>query len=247
MRIVSLAPSNTEILFELGVGDKVVATTSLCNYPEKAVEKESIGGWNKGMDLDKVVELEPDKAFASDDLQDEIVEKLDERGVEVVQLKPHTLEEVFESISVIGKEVGENRKAEELVERMRQKLESINLDGDPRVYCEEWMDPPMVSGNWVPGLVNQIGAEYFIQESERSRKFDLQDLKDFDPKYIFLNVCGAGENIDKQAISSREGWSNITAVEEGNIFVVDDAYLNRPGPRLTTGAKIIAKKIKQNR
>jgi iron complex transport system substrate-binding protein len=235
MKIVSLAPSNTEILYRLGAEDQIVATTSLCNYPEEARRKTSIGGWTNPK-VSRIHELSPDLIIASDDLQDDAVEQLEGDGFPVLQVKPHTLEEVYESIREIGEAVGKEEEAEKLVEEMKEELEKTSLDGSPRIYCEEWMDPPMVSGNWIPGLIEKIGGEYFVEEGERSREFDLEKLKEFDPEYIFLNVCGAGENLSPEQVLDRDEWEDISAVKNGNVFVIDDNLLNRPGPRLVEGA-----------
>lgn len=243
MRIVSLAPSNTEILFELGAGDQVIGTTALCDFPEEAIEKPSVGGWTNPR-VDRLEELEPDLVIASDDLQDEAVERVREAGYEVLQVKPHSLKEVFDSIREIGKKIGREAEAEELVQEMESELEQINLEGSPRIYCEEWMNPPMVSGNWIPGLIERIGGEYFIEEG-RSQRFDIEKLKDFDPEYIFLNVCGAGENLSPKEIMKRDGWQTLTAVENENVYIVDDALLNRPGSRLVEGAKRIAEIVEK--
>ncbi len=238
MKLVSLAPSNTEILYALGAGDSVVATTSLCDYPPEAREKPSVGGWSSGLRIEKVVSLKPDFAFASDDLQNEVVAELENRGIDVVQVKPHTLEEVFDSIEEIGRAVEKEDEAEKLVNRMQEGLEELSVPGT-RIYCEEWLEPPMVSGNWIPSIVERIGGKYFIEEGERSRKFELEELKNFDPEYIFLNVCGAGENVETGEVTERENWKDITAVKTGNVHVIDDALLNRPGPRLVKGAEKI--------
>lgn len=241
MRIVSLAPSNTEILFELGAGDDVVATTSLCDFPGEAREKPGTGGWSEDLDVEKVERLEPDIALASDDLQNKIVEELENKDVNVVQVKPHTLEEVFDSIERIGRLVDQEEKARELVESMKSRLDELSISGK-RVYCEEWTDPPMVSGNWIPELVEEINGEYFIEEG-RSREFKLEELKKFNPEHIFLNVCGTGENISEKEVLERDEWQEITAVKEENVHVIDDALLNRPGPRLVEGARKIMEKI----
>ena len=241
MRIVSLAPSNTEILFELGAGDQIVGTTALCDFPEEALYKPSVGGWTNPR-IDRLEELEPDLVIASDDLQDGAVERVREAGYEVLQVKPHSLEEVYESIREIGDRIDRKEEAEELVKRMKSDLDEIELEEGSRIYCEEWMNPPMVSGNWIPGLIEEIGGEYYIKEV-RSQRFDLEELKEFDPEYIFLNVCGAGENISPEEIMKRDEWQSLTAVENKNVYVVDDALLNRPGPRLVEGAKRIAEII----
>ncbi|MFB6242030.1 MAG: cobalamin-binding protein [Candidatus Nanosalina sp.] len=245
MKIVSLAPSNTEILYAIGAEEDIVATTSLCNYPEEAAKKPSIGGWTNPK-IERIHEFDPDMVLASDDLQDEAVDQIESEGYPVLQVKPHSLEEVYESIVEIGEKVERREEALELVKEMKRDLNGIELEGSPRIYCEEWMDPPMVSGNWIPGLIREIGGEYFIEEG-RSREFPLENLREFEPEHIVMNVCGAGENLQGQEVlEQREGWEDIPAVESGNVYVIDDSLLNRPGPRLVEGAKKIKEKIDQS-
>jgi len=152
------------------------------------------------------------------------------------------LEEVYESIIDIGEAVGKEMEAKELVKEMKSELEDMNLEGSPRIYCEEWMDPPMVSGNWIPDLVKEIGGEYLIDDG-RSRNFDLENLKEFDPEYIFMHICGAGENLSTEQLTEREDWEELTAVKEDQVYIIDDNLLNRPGPRLVDGAEKIKEKI----
>lgn len=242
MRIVSLAPSNTEILYELGAGDQIVGTTSLCDHPETVKNKPSLGGWTNP-NYDKLEELEPDLVLASDDLQDNIVEEVKKLGIKISQVKPHTLEEVYNSIEKIGQIIDKEKEAYELVNRMRSDLDNIHLEKKHRIYCEEWVEPQMVSGNWIPGLIEKIGGDYPIEEGVRSREIELNLLQRFDPEYIILNVCGAGTGIDEKVVRERDQWENISAVQNENIYVVDDVLLNRPGPRLVDGARRIKKII----
>ncbi len=241
MKILSGAPSNTEIIYKLGLEDQLVGTTSLCDYPEDAREKPSIGGWTQGINYGKIDELNPDIILLSDQLQNQQASKLEAKDYEILQLNPETLEEVFESILEIGGKFDREKEASKLVSEMKSDIRKINLQSK-RIYCEEWMDPPMASGNWIPGLIEAANGNYFIGE-ERSREFDLENLKDFNPEYIFLNVCGAGENIDKKEILERPEWQNIKAVKNKNVHVIDDALLNRPSPRLVEGLKKIEEKI----
>jgi len=241
MEIISLAPSNTEILYEIGAEDQIVATTSLCNHPEEAYEKPSIGGWTNPK-ISRIHEFNPDLILASDNLQNEAVEKIEGEGYPVLQVKPHSLEGIYDSIREIGEAVGKEEEAEKLIDEMKSEIEQIKLGDSPRIYCEEWMDPPMVSGNWIPDLIQEIGGEYFIDDG-RSREFDFRDLKDFDPEYIFMHICGAGENLNTDQLTERDGWKDLIAVQKGQVFIVDDDFLNRPGPRLVDGAKKIKELI----
>lgn len=241
MKAISLAPSNTEILYRLGLEEHLIATTSLCDHPEEARKNESVGGWTSGIEFEKIRDLDPDIVLTSDSLQDKAVEEL--QGLEVLHLTPETVEGVYRSIEKISRMFSAEKEAENLVGEMKEGFQHLEVEGSPRVYCEEWTNPPMASGNWIPGVVERIGGEYFLEEGERSREFELEKLKDFDPEYIFLNVCGAGENIDREEILERPEWQEITAVKNGDVYVIDDALLNRPGPRLVEGAEKIAEKI----
>jgi len=241
MEIISLAPSNTEILYQFYAENELIGVTALCNYPQQVFEKETIGGWTKGIDFDKIRRMNPDLIITSDSLQEKAVEELED--LKVLHLTPETLEEVYQSMRKIGAEISAEHKAENIIEEMEKGLSQLELSENARIYCEEWMDPPMASGNWIPGLIEEIGGKSFLNEGERSREFNLEKLKEFDPEYIFLNVCGAGNNLNVQEVLDRDGWEQITAVQNENVYVIDDALLNRPGPRLVEGAKKMAEKI----
>ncbi len=235
MKLISAAPSNTEVLFRLGVEDQILATTSLCDYPVGARRKQSIGGWSTNADLEKVLEKEPDKVFTSDRLQKDFREKLEEAGVKTVHVEPETLEEAYSSIERIGEEVDRSKEAEKLVQEMKKRISAVDLEG-VKIYCEEWSDPPMVSGNWIPDLIEEANGQY-MEVDGRSRETDAKEVESFDPDLIVLNICGAGEKADKTEVTERDGWEELGAVEKGNVFVVNDSLLNRPGPRLAEGVE----------
>lgn len=235
MKLISAAPSNTEILYKLDVEDQIEATTSLCDYPAEARRKDSIGGWNTNSDLEKVVKKQPEKVFTSDRLQKEFRKKLEEKGIETVHLEPETLDKVYNSIERIGREVNRREKAEEIVREMKKEIAETDLEGT-KIYCEEWSDPPMVSGNWIPELIREANGRY-MEVDGRSRETSKQEIKEFDPDIIVLNICGAGEKADESELTEREGWKEIEAVKKGNVFVLNDSLLNRPGPRLAEGVE----------
>src|SRR3989338_5191944 len=120
-RIVSMAPSNTEILYALGVEDKVVAVTRYCDFPDEAKKKPKIGGWLDIKD-ELVMKHKPDLLLASTFVQNEIAEKYKKMGMNVVSLMPTTLVGVFNSIKKIGKLAGREKEAELLTKRMNKRL-----------------------------------------------------------------------------------------------------------------------------
>lgn len=110
-------------------------------------------------------------------------------------------------------------------------------DGDPRptVYCEEWSDPPMVAGNWVPDVVDVAGGDYpFLDAGERSRRVTRAEVERADPDHVVLHVCGRGDRVDPTPVTDRD-WALDAAVH-----VVDDALLNQPSPNLLVAAERLA-------
>jgi iron complex transport system substrate-binding protein len=244
VRLISAAPSNTEILFKLGKGGDIVATTSLCDYPKQAARKDSIGGWSENISIEKIVNKDPDIVFTSDSLQDEIKEKLEEKDIRTVHVAPESLEEVYDSIRKIGSAVNREEKAKNIVSDMKTALQEIDLQG-AKIYCEEWSDPPMVSGNWFPEMIRECNGEYPIEKG-RSRKIEQEEMEKFNPNLAVLNICGAGEQADRDEILEREDWQELDFVQQENVFVVNDSLLNRPGPRLVEGMKRIEELVSEN-
>ena len=123
-RIVSLAPSNTEILFALGLGNRVVGVTSYCNYPEGAEEKEEIGGF-ANPDLEKIIALKPDLILASGTLQQSEVTELEQRGQAVFWLYPQSVNDVLESFERVGELTGSLSAARQLREKVEQRIKAV--------------------------------------------------------------------------------------------------------------------------
>src|SRR4030065_350193 len=152
-RIVSLAPSNTEILFALGLGDKVVGVTEYCNYPQEAITKPKVGGFSN-VDIEKVVSLEPDLVLATHIHGKTVIPALEKLGLTVVALTPTSLPEVLDSITVVGKITGQNKQATKLVSDLRSRIEAItdktqtlSSNQKPRAFYITWHDPLMTAGS----------------------------------------------------------------------------------------------------
>ncbi|MBI4084660.1 MAG: cobalamin-binding protein [Candidatus Levybacteria bacterium] len=244
MRILSLAPSNTEILYALGLGNQIVGVTAFCDYPAEAKSKPKVGGWTTPM-IEKINELSPDLIFTSYFLPPPLREW---KGPgKIVHVAPKALDEVFASIFTIASRTNRIKKAEEIVKRMKQEFAQFrnspnlpNRPNRPKVYMEEWPKPPMVSGNWVPELVEIAGGiEQIAKAGQASREFDFKELQDFDPDLMIFHWCGFGKRFYKKNVIERSGWSQLSAVKNDRLFPIDDALLNRPGPRLLEGAKQI--------
>ncbi|MBI2654045.1 cobalamin-binding protein [Candidatus Woesearchaeota archaeon] len=247
-RIISLAPSNTEILYALGAEDRLVAVTRYCDFPEDAKKKPRIGGW---LDINEklILEYNPDLLLTSTFVQNNINKKYKKLGMNIVAVMPTTLKGVFDSIEKIGKLVGKENESNQLIDVMKNKLNEIEnkvkkAKNKPRLYIEEWHKPPTVSGNWVPTLVKTAGGDYgLIKAGVHSKEVTTEQIKKYDPEMIVVSICGMADKVPKEWITKREGWQNLSAIKNDRFYVFDDSLLNRPGPRLTIGLEELAKAV----
>jgi len=246
MRIISLAPSNTEILYSIGAGEEVIAVTRLCDFPEQAKLKPNVGGWIDP-DIDKIVSFNPDVVFTSTFLQEKIFQTLKERGVNVIHLDMRTLDQVFDSIMKIGKETSRETEASKLTSSMKEEIKKTRRESKNfplrKVYAEEWHDPPFACGNWIPELIETVNGISFLKSGEISRKVSPEEIMEFDPDYAILTWCGFKDRSQIEWVKKREGWDQIKAIKNNKMFAFHDSFLNRPGPRIITGLKMLSETI----
>lgn len=235
-RIVSLAPSITATLEALGATAALVGVTTHCDVDTA----RTVGGW-LNPDLDRVAELDPDLVCTSDALQADLAADLRERGYDVVHREPATLEDVLAGFEALGSAVGRPEAGRALASASRDRLGAIDEEAPadfadrPIVYCEEWSDPPMVAGNWVPDAVRAAGGRYpFVEPGQRSREIDGEAVAAADPDHVVLHVCGHGDRVDPKTVSDRD-W-NVDAP----VHVLDDSLLNQPSPKLFDGIERLA-------
>jgi iron complex transport system substrate-binding protein len=241
MRIASLAPSITEILYELGAENDIVCSTIFCDYPEAAKSLPKVGSF-LNLDIQKLKAFAPDLVLTSSLLQGPLTAELRAQGFQVININPTRLIEVVESYNQIGQLAERVARAEDIALDLYKKIMAYRIHplSAPafRVYCEEWQDPPMVAGNWVPDLVELAGGQAgLVASGERGRQFSLEELVSFDPQIIILHVCGLGEKVNPAAVMSRPGWERLSAVQNQRIYVLDDCLMNRPTGRLFMGLK----------
>lgn len=243
LRIASLAPSNTEILYALGCEEEIVATTKLCDYPEQAKTKTRIGTWTQ-TENEKLETLAPDIILTSYFFP-ESLHSYTGRG-EIYHLNPRTLSGIYHAIREIGELVKKTKEARHLVQNMQRSFARIascarEHNEKPGIYTEEWAHPPMVSGNWMPEIISLCGGQVMknMDPGLPSKKIAGQDLFLWNPEMIIAHWCGRPQQSDIERIKSRPNWNHLAAVKTDNVFRVDDSVLNRPGPRLVDGAEQI--------
>ncbi len=244
MRLLSLAPSNTEILFSLGVGDQLIGITNLCDYPKEKENIKKLGSWIF-TEPKKITELKPDFIFTSIFIPESL--KAWKGPGKIIHVEPKILAEVYQSIKYIGKVVQKQREAVQIVKSMQQDFSTIKqysnktIRSSPRIYAEEWPKPPMASGNWVPELISIAGGTSGLSEQGKpSSTFLFKNLEEFDPDLMLFHWCGADfwrAQRDKRSPASPAGRSPARSVPErrqapiqsGQAWQWSKSVENRPG------------------
>jgi iron complex transport system substrate-binding protein len=240
-RIISLAPSNTEILYALGLADKVVAVTDYDNYPPEVKQKPSIGGFSTP-DIEKIISLSPDLVLATEIHQQEVIPYLEQRGITVVALAPKTLDEVLESITLVGKVTGTDKEASELVAEMQTKIKAV-IDKTstlpeserPRVFYIAWHDPLMTAGSdtFEDELVKTAGGVNIAQNLSGYPVISLETVVAANPQVIIAGVgMGTGADLPLQFAQTEPMLKNTDARLNNRVYGVSTDLSGRAGPRI---------------
>ena len=166
----------------------------------------------------------------------------------VVTTDPHSLGDVLADVERIGERFGREERAAELVTEYRERIERVERATPakgPETAVLDWLDPAMVAGHWVPGMVERAGGSYGLANpGERSRPREWSEIRASDPEVLVASPCGFGLNQTVRNVgdlTARQGWSDLTAVQQGRVYLVDgNQYVNRPGPRLVETLEVLA-------
>lgn len=242
-RIVSLAPSNTEILFALGLGDKVVGVTDWCDYPPEALAKEKVGGpWTP--DVEKIHGLQPDLILASDTNPSDIITYLEGQGLTVFGIKSIDLDDVLNDIRTIGEITDKEVEAQVLTSEMTEGIQTVTnitsgLEERPRIFylMDTWGGLWTVGqGTFMHELIVKGGGVNICQNITGYAIITLEEIISYNPEVI---ITSSLPGIYDWAIS--ETSLNSTAARQNNrVFVCDDNLAQRPGPRLVEGLEWFA-------
>lgn len=245
-RIVSLAPSNTEILFAIGAGSQVVAREDFSNYPEEAQSLPSVGGNMGKYDLEKMVSLKPDLVLASPLTAPEVLKGIQDLGLKVLVVpNPTTLAEMYANLELVGKATGREKEARELVNQLQARekkaLEvAAKAASKPLVFYElDATDPakPWTSGpgTFIDLLIGLAGGRNLGASLEGSwAQISQEELIVQNPDIILLGDALYG-GVTPEQVAQRPGWNAIKAVKENRVYPFNDDLVSRPGPRLVDG------------
>ncbi len=252
-RIVSLAPSNTEILFAIGAGDQVVGRDELSDFPEEAKAITDIGSTFDALNTELIVSLEPDLILAAEINTPEQVKQLQDLGLTVYYLKnPTTLEEMYGNLELLAQMTRHEEEAATLVESLKARVAAVDEKIAPissrfSVFYElDATDPskPYTAGKgtFITQLIDRAGGYNIASDLEGYPQLSLEQVVAADPAFIILGNARYG--VTPESVAQRPGWENLSAVKNGQILPFNDDLVSRPGPRLVDALEELAKLLR---
>jgi iron complex transport system substrate-binding protein len=248
--VISLAPSVTEILYHLGLGDKVVAVDNNTNYPPEATKKPMVSGF-KYLGIEVIMSLKPDLIFAADINKNDIP-TLEQYNLKVFVLAPKNISGIFNDIKLVGRIMDIQSKANADAAALEARVKAVTDKtlaqgtGKPRVYLE--LDAYMGFYTYGP---NSFGDELIIKSggeniahgtSSQYPSLGAEYIIAADPQMIIYQT-GPWTTTTPDGIKTRTGWGNITAVKNNALYGVDGDLVSRPGPRIVDALEAIAKDV----
>jgi iron complex transport system substrate-binding protein len=245
-RIVSLQPSATVMLAALGQLDRLVACTKYCGdlCPEVARRKLVTVPDSWTANQDQIMAVRPDLVIAAVPYQEKAVVEILKCGTRFLGLAPRTLADIYTDMATIAGVVGASDRGVQGIREMQSEIEAVRDrtrgKSRPRVFCEEWGRPLIVSQPWVAELVEAAGGEFLgAPGSETTPEAVLAE----DPEVLVAAWCGAGDRVPLEKLLRVRQWSTITAARHGRVYSIRDEFLNTPAPTLVHGLRALAAAI----
>lgn len=250
--IVSIQASNTEILYALGVGDRMIGVSDYDNYPAEALDVQKVGG--QDMDAELILSLLPDIVFATSyhyNTHGDILKQYEEAGITVVVTgSASSFDDAYQTMSMIGKATGTAEKADEIITDMKERRAAIEekakaITDKKKVWVEVSPAPDIFTtgqNTFMHEMLESINAVNAAEDQDGWVKLTEEEIVQLNPDVIITTY---GYYIDNPAeqVLAREGWAEVTAIKEGQVFDVDSDTVTRPGPRLIQGVETLAKII----
>ncbi len=248
-RIVSIAPSNTEILFAIGAGDQVVGRDEVSDYPPEALEVASIGSTYGELNTEAILALDPELVLAATITSPEQVQTLEVLGIPVFLLaNPEDFSGLLENVRIVGVLTGHEAEAESLAVGLEARIEAVTQKaadaGLVSVFYEvDGTDP---TAPWTTGagtfqdvLIGLVGGENIAADIAGWGQMSLEEIVTRDPQVV---IFGEGPWVPTtvESYSDRSGWGEIAAVVDGRVYGIDTNWVDRPGPRLVDALEEMA-------
>ncbi|MES5935888.1 MULTISPECIES: ABC transporter substrate-binding protein [Mammaliicoccus] len=251
-RIISLIPSNTEILYELGLGDKVVGVSIVDDYPKDVKDKKQFDAFK--LDTEALMKAKPDLILAHESnksTQEKDLKKLTDAGVKVVYIDDaNSINEMYQTFKQVGKVTGKEKEANKLVDKVKNDIEKVKKDipedkQGKKVFMEISSQPDIYTSGkntFYDDMLTSIKAKNVFHDEEGWIKTDKESILKRNPD-VMITTSGQSEEEYKKLNNNRDGFDQVNAVKNDSVYALNADKISRPGPRLAEGLEELADKI----
>lgn len=255
-KIVSLIPSNTEILFSIGEGKDVIGVTDFDNYPKEVKTIEKVGGSNADMtyNVEKIISLKPDLVLAHESglgISADGLEQLKQAGINVFVVKnAATINDVYDTILQVGEITGKTEQSKKVISDMKTKLDEISkktakASTNPKVWLEISGPPEIYTagkGTFLNEMISIIHAKNIAESEKGWVQYSEESAIKANPDVILTTYGDFVPNLEK-TVMARKNWQTVSAIKNKRVYDINADTTSRPGPRLAEGVEAIAKAV----
>ncbi|UTR13876.1 ABC transporter substrate-binding protein [Salipaludibacillus sp. LMS25] len=252
--IASLLPSSTEIVFELGAGDRMIGVSEYCNFPEETADIQVIGA--QDMDAELILSLSPDLLLVQEyhyQNHEDVLNEYEEAGIDVLVMgSAESFEETYDTIRMIGEATGTSDEAgqivtsmEERLEEIREQAETIPEEDRQTVWVEVGPSPDIFTtgqDTFMHEMLEAINATNAAEEESGWVQFTEEEIVTLEPDVV-ITTYGYYIDSPEADVLARDGWSEVPAIQNERVYDVDNDTVTRPGPRLIEGVETLAKLV----
>ncbi len=250
IRVVSLTPAITEMLFAVGAGDLAVGVTEFCNYPEETKDVEKVGGFSGAtISIEKIASLKPDLVLVSADMHYRIIDLLDRAGIASFAFEPKNMDDIFSTIRTIGLLTNREKGASGTIAAMEKALARAGelSAGKKRVtiFWEIWDNPLMTTGTgtFISEAISLAGGKNIFDDLKTNwPEVSVEQVILRNPEWIMTDN-NHGAHINQAVLAKRPGWARIDAVRNNRIGSINSDMIMRAGPRLADAILVMAELI----
>ncbi|MBH9580856.1 ABC transporter substrate-binding protein [Staphylococcus felis] len=245
-RIISLMPSNTEILYELGLGDAVIGVSTVDDYPKEVKDKMQFDAMN--LDKEALIKAQPDLILAHETQkasQGKVLESLEKSGIHVEYVKDaQSIHEMYDTFEDIGQLTGEEKEADALVKETQKHIKAVveeipQAQTKPSVFIEVSSEPEIYTvGNhtFLNDMLKQLKSKNVFSDVDNWPKVSKEQVIQKNPD-VMVSISGTSNKEYQKEVEERSGFEVVNAVKNQRVVAVNDDLLSRPGPRLDDGLK----------
>jgi iron complex transport system substrate-binding protein len=248
--VVSLQPSATVILRDLGKLENLVACTKYCAEvcPEVIQARIAIVADSWTAQSKQIAEARPDLVIAAVPYQEKALAEILKSGARFLGLAPKSLADIHADIAAIAGIMDARDEGVRVINKMQREIEAVRHQAEglskSRVFCEEWGKPLIASQHWVAELVEAAGGEFIGTPGLQTSFAEIESAA---PDVIIAAWCGAGDRVPLEKIVRTRKWDTIPAVQKKRVYCIRDEYLNTPAPTLVRGLHALAAAIHPER